>query len=824
MRPGLLSVAAIAALMVPVLTSLPTAQSQVVAEDYARANSLRTRVQDKVFDTVESATWIEGTAKLWYRKSVRGGDEFVLVDAAAASKEPAFDHARLAQAISSAAGGSYSPVTLPFNTFEFVDAMQAIEFVIAPAGGGARGRGGRGRGGAGGLTPGTPRWHCTLTDYVCTLRQPGPAGQAGQVAGRGRGRQGGGGAGGAQAEEEQARPSPDGRLEAYVQNYNVYVRPVDDDDAEPTQLSWDGSEGDFYRLGALEWSPDSARIAAFRRRPGYDRQVTYVESSPADQLQPKTSSRFYRKPGDVVDVDQPVLFDVVNGIQHVVDGELFPNPYAQRSLEWWEDSRGFTFEYNERGHQRYRVIEVDARTGAARALIDETSDTFIYYNRQSEGLSAGRTFRYDVDDGREIIWMSERDGWAHLYLYDGRTGQVKNQITRGEWAVHFVERVDEEARQIWFTANGMDDGKDPYFMHHFRVNFDGSGLTRFTTGDGTHDLTWSPDRDYYVDTYSRVDQPPVTELRRTSDQSLVMELERGDMTELTGTGWQAPEVFVAKGRDGVTDIWGVIIRPTNFDPSRSYPVIENIYAGPQGSFVPKSFSTQTGMQTLAELGFIVVQIDGMGTANRSKAFHDVAWKNLGDAGFPDRILWHQAVAATYPWYDITRVGIYGTSAGGQNAMGGMLFHPEFYKAAVSAAGCHDNRMDKIWWNEQWMGWPIGPQYAASSNMENAHRLEGALLLVVGEMDTNVDPSSTMQVVNKLIEADKDFDLLFLPGAGHTSGGAYGDRKRFDFFVRHLQGREPPTWNAGVDLSAAGSGFSAFDDEARPWVESEDWEG
>jgi dipeptidyl aminopeptidase/acylaminoacyl peptidase len=282
-------------------------------------------------------------------------------------------------------------------------------------------------------------------------------------------------------------------------------------------------------------------------------------------------------------------------------------------------------------------------------------------------------------------------------------------------------------------------------------------------------------------------------------------------------------VFVAKGRDGVTDIWGVIIRPTNFDPAARYPVIENIYAGPQGSFVPKSFGTQTGMQTMAELGFVVVQIDGMGTANRSKAFHDVAWKNLGDAGFPDRILWHQAVATKYPWYDITRVGVYGTSAGGQNAMGGLLFHPGFYKAAVSAAGCHDNRMDKIWWNEQWMGSPLGPHYAASSNMENAHKLEGALLLVVGEMDTNVDPASTLQVVNKLIEADKDFDLLFLPGAGHTSGGAYGERKRFDFFVRHLQGRQPPSWNAlPPDLSSP-SGISVLDEAAIDWVASEDWE-
>jgi dipeptidyl aminopeptidase/acylaminoacyl peptidase len=401
---------------------------------------------------------------------------------------------------------------------------------------------------------------------------------------------------------------------------------------------------------------------------------------------------------------------------------------------------------------------------------------------------------------------------------------VKNQITKGDWAVHFVEQVDEEARQIWFTANGMDAGKDPYFLHAFRINFDGTGLTRLTTADAMHTVTFSPKRDYYVDSYSRVDQPPVSELHRTSDGSLSMELERADIAALTGTGWRPPEVFVAKGRDGATDIWGVIVRPTTFDPTKKYPVIENIYAGPQGSFVPKTFSNQLGMQTLAELGFIVVQMDGMGTGNRSKAFHDVAWKNLGDAGFPDRILWHKAVAAKYPYYDVTRVGVYGTSAGGQNAMGAVLFHPEFYKAAAASSGCHDNRMDKIWWNEQWMGWPLGPEYAASSNMENAAKLQGRLLLIYGEMDTNVDPSSTMQVVNRLILANKDFELVAIPNAGHTSGGAYGDHKRFDFFVRSLRGAEPPAWGTLVQPGAplAPPAISTLDETALPWVAAEDW--
>ena len=299
-------------------------------------------------------------------------------------------------------------------------------------------------------------------------------------------------------------------------------------------------------------------------------------------------------------------------------------------------------------------------------------------------------------------------------------------------------------------------------------------MTPLTEGNANHSLVFSTDRAFAVDTWSRVDQPPVMEVLKVGETKPVYRVEAADIQALLKTGWKAPEVFVAKARDGKTDIWGIITRPMNFNPARKYPVIENIYAGPHGSFVPKNFSTNAGMQALAELGFIVIQVDGMGTSNRSKEFQDYCWKNIGDAGFPDRILWHKAVGAKYPYYDITRVGIYGTSAGGQNALGALLFHPEFYDAAFSACGCHDNRMDKIWWNEAWMGWPLGPEYAASSNVDNAYRLQGKLLLVVGEMDQNVDPASTFQVVNALIKANKIFDLLVIPGAGHAQRRALRD--------------------------------------------------
>jgi dipeptidyl aminopeptidase/acylaminoacyl peptidase len=361
--------------------------------------------------------------------------------------------------------------------------------------------------------------------------------------------------------------------------------------------------------------------------------------------------------------------------------------------------------------------------------------------------------------------------------------------------VRGVDRIDEAGRQVWFRASGMNPGQDPYFVHYYRVNFDGTGLVALTEGNGSHTVQYSPDRKYLIDTYSRVDMAPVHELRRAADGKQVCELERADISELQARGWEPPEVFVAKGRDGTTDIWGIISRPRNFDPTKLYPVIEQIYAGPQGSFVPKTFSPVSRFANLTSLGFIVVQMDGMGTANRSKAFHDVCWKDLKDAGFPDRILWHKAVAAKYPYYDLSRVGITGGSAGGQNATAGVLFHPDFYKVAVAGCGCHDNRMDKASWNEQWMGYPVGPQYAACSNVENAHRLRGKLLLIVGEMDTNVPPESTLRVVDALVKANKDFDMLVVPGAGHGMGGAYGTRRLQDFFVRHLHGVEPPDRNA-----------------------------
>ncbi len=528
-------------------------------------------------------------------------------------------------------------------------------------------------------------------------------------------------------------------------------------------------------------SPDGSLTVYTEFKPVPKRQITLVESSPADSVQPKLKVVDYLKPGDPLPKPQWVI-EKADGTKLKVARDLYKNPFTtDGKLEavWAPDGSDFYFSYNQRGHQLYRILAVNAETGAVRTVVEDTSKAFIHYSQKS--------WRYWLHETGELLWMSERDGWCHLYLYDVKSAAVKKQITQGPWPVREVLHVDEEQRQIWFLASGLRENEDPYHLHLCRVNLDGTGFTQLTEGDGNHRVEFSPDREFFIATWSRADHPPVTELRRSRDGSLVCELEKADASALLAAGWTLPERFVAKGRDGRTDIHGVLIKPSHFDPAKKYPVVEDIYAGPHSAFAPKDFDRQIRMHQIAELGFIVVKLDGMGTNHRGKAFHDVCWKNLKDAGFPDRKIWITAAAQTRPWMDLSRVGIYGGSAGGQNAMRALLDHHDFYHVAVADCGCHDNRMDKIWWNEQWMGWPVDESYVQSSNVEDAHKLQGKLLLIVGELDTNVDPASTTQVVHALQKAGKSFDYMPITGTGHGAAETpYGSRLRMEFLVRHLR--------------------------------------
>jgi dipeptidyl-peptidase 4 len=568
--------------------------------------------------------------------------------------------------------------------------------------------------------------------------------------------------------------SPDGKWRALILNHNVVIEPV----ASGTSitLTTSGSENDGFTR-PLIWSPDSKKLVAFRTRKVAPRTIHLVESSPPDQLQPKLKTVEYAKPGDPIPQLFPRLIDVENRREIAVSQTLFTNPWEISHLAWTPDSSEFSFLYNQRGHQVMRLVGVRGDSGEVRTIFEDTSDTFIDYSQ--------KFFIHRLPGSREIIWASERTGYNHLYLIDAVSGEIKKTVTRGPRNVREVIEVDEAKRECLLRISGVSE-QDPYHSHFIRVSFDGSRFTRLTTGDGDHSIQFSPDRKYLVDTWSRVDQPPVTELRRADDGKLVTELERADDSALRKTGWSRPERFTAKGRDRVTDIHGIIIRPTDFKPSKRYPVVEQIYAGPHGQFVPKSYFSWSEMNAMAELGFIIVAIDGMGTNWRSKMFHDVCWKNLSDGGFPDRIPWIKAAAESRSWMDLSRVGIYGGSAGGQSALAALLHHGDFYKVAVSDCGCHDNRMDKLWWNEAWMGWPVDESYERNSNATHAAKLKGKLLLIAGELDTNVDPASTAQVVAALQKADKDFEFLPIINAGHGAAETpYGKRRRAEFLVRHL---------------------------------------
>lgn len=588
-------------------------------------------------------------------------------------------------------------------------------------------------------------------------------------------------------DEKGADPvfSPDRKKKAYIKNDNVYVS--DSNGKNERALSNDGTQGNYYS-SYIKWSPDGQYVCTNKIRPAEKRFVYYVESSPKNQLQPILHKQEYAKPGDELRFKLPCAFNVETGKASIPETTLFSKQYDLYGPYWNKEGNKILFTYNERGHKYYRLLEMDPATSEVRTIVEENSPTFVNYNR---------TYQHFLEDGKQLIWMSERDNWAHLYMIDVVKGKVKHQITKGEWVVRRVLKVDEPNQTIYFTASGVNPDEDPYHVHYYKIGFDGKNMVSLTPQDGNHSAVFNHDYTMLIDKYSKVNEAPITVVTAINKDNTItsQEVAHADISKIKDAGWVAPEIFVAPGRDGKTPMWGIIQRPTNFDPNKKYPIVEYIYSGPGDAYTPKSFNPYNwNMTALAELGFIVVQLDAMGTSYRGKKFEEVCYKNLKDAGFPDRMEWIKAAAKKYPYMDSTRVGIFGASAGGQEAMAAVLFHPDFYKAAYSSCGCHDNRMDKIWWNEQWMSYPIDSSYVESSNVENAHKLSRPLMLVVGELDDNVDPASTMQVVNALIKANKDFELVVLPGVGHSMGERFGEHKRYDFFVRHLMEVNPPKWD------------------------------
>ena len=750
-----------------------TASSGSMRQRYARAERLLgANAVNLTSDLVISPNWIGETGRFWYRWKTLSGVDFVLVDAETGQRQAAFDHDRLAAALSLKTGVSCAAEQLPFSEIEFSDDCASIEFDIV-------------------AEEKSSRWSCDLESYACARLGDTPTVSSDVVR------------------------SPDSQWEAFARDHNVWVREVAT--GEERAITTDGEDKNDYgeqllsplTTGGIEeppppffrWSPDSGKLLFCRVDQRDAPQFHLVQSVPNDgTLRPHLHSFAYPLPGDeVLPLASLLCADLsANTVTPVdidpIEVQYHGPPVYGNGLWWSDDSETIYFVRQGRGYFRIELSVIHAKTGAAQSPISEESSTGIDPSVW-RGTSNVRVFA----DGTRAIWYSQRDGRGHLYLYDLANAAMLRQLTSGGYEVSNVEFVDENGGYVYFTAMGREAGRDPYFGHLYRVSLEGGEPELLTPEDADHSITFAPGGGCFIDNYSTVEQAPVI-LLRAADGSVICELEQPDISALDETGWRKPERFKAKARDGCTDIYGVIFRPSDLDPEGQYPIVDYIYGGPQAIQAPAAFADAVRgreknfweAQSLAELGFIVVMIDGLGMPGRSKAHHDHSYRNLPDNGLPDHISALRQLADRYDYFDISRVGIFGHSAGGYASCRAMFAYPEFYKVAVSSAGNHDHRLDKATWVERYMGLPVAEHYVFSANQNHAQNLKGKLLLIHGDMDENVHVASTMVVVDALIKANKDFDLLIMPNQPHgCTGHPYFVRRRWDYFVQHLLGQDPP---------------------------------
>ena len=716
--------------------------------------------------------WMSGGNRFWYRNQTASGAEFVVVDPERRSRGLLFDHDRLAAAMSLAADTAFDGPKLPFRTFQFEDGEGSIRFDANKRG-----------------------FTCDISAYACET-------------------------GDTLVNRTPYVRSPDGRHEAFVHEHNLWMRPAEGGDS--TQLTMDGEEYWAYGTTAprpsliiasiptrpvLQWSPDSKRIAVQRMD---ERNVERMPIYSSTTSRPKLYTYPYGLPGDSV----ISTFDI-----HVIDVEskenlklrTDPQPYMTFTatglrdstwvtVKWKEEGRRFYYIRGSRGGKSVTLYEADLETGEARTIIEETRATHVELNLD---LIGGYPNWDVINDGEDVLWFSERDGWGHLYCFDSN-GEMKGRVTEGPWTFGDLLHVDEDAGRVYFTARGMEAGRIPTMADLYAVNLDGTGLTRLAGDDGDHTVSITPDGRYFVDSYSSPDTPPVSVVRDRTGRA-VLELERANVSRLEEVGWSAPEIFEYKARDGVTTMYGLLYKPSDFDPAKVYPVVEYIYPGPFiGSVGRWNFgggslggALRGDQDALAELGFIVVQMDHLGTPYRSKAIQDNYWGNMGDNGIPDHVAAVKQLGARYPWIDLDRVGIYGHSGGGFASTDAILRYPDFYKVAVSTSGNHDNRSYHAAYAEKYQGLLVRDtlkgtdNYANQVNASMAGNLKGKLFLMTGDMDDNVHPAMTLQVANALIAANKTFDFLVLPNRAHNLSEPYVIRRRWDYFVEHLMGMKPP---------------------------------
>jgi dipeptidyl-peptidase 4 len=749
----------------------PMAQqpTRLTADDYARAERfLGQHAMPLVSGMPGPVSWL-ADGRLWYRTTTAAGAEFVVVDPARRTRGPLFDHARLAAALGSATGGQIDAARLPFTTFDLSRDGREVSVMVT------------GR-----------RWRCDVTAFTCatvdTAHVPGALHQA----------------------PPNSVTSPDGRYAAFTRDFNLWVRDLTTNQDRP--LTTDGVEDFSYATNnagwtrspvpLLAWSPDSRRIATFQqdgRGIGHMYLVTTNVGTPNLQQwryplpQDTVVFRIHRviidvEPARVVRLQTPPDPQRSTIYDHIAVGNQFVD------VEWYPDGSHLAFVSSSRDSREVALRVADANTGAVRTVLTETSPTQF----QSGFVSVRRVNWRVMPQSNEVLWWSQRDDWGHLYLYDLRTGALKRQVTTGAWNIADVVHVDARARTVYAMGVGRESGRHPYFQHFYRIGLDNRNVALLTPEDANHAVTLSPDAQHFVNTYSTPTTPPVSVLRRINGQ-LVMTMEQADVSRLVAMGWKPPTPVTVKARDGVTDIYGLMFTPTQLDTTRRYPIVNYVYPGPWGSSVGSwSFAAaHSDHQALAELGFVVVAINGMGTEMRSKSFLDFYYGNMGDNTIPDQIAGMRELARRHPYIDIERAGIWGHSGGGFATASAMFRHPDFFKVGVSQAGNHDNRNYVDSWSERFQGLLRstngGDSYEVQANQLVASNLRGRLLLAHGAMDDNVSPYNTYLVVDALIKANRDFDLIIFPHSRHGFGvdNNYMMRRRWDYFVKHLMGAEPP---------------------------------
>lgn len=753
-------------------------QARITIADYQRAEKfLAPNTSQLVVDDILAQYW-QPDDRLVYRKSIEQGSDYVLVDPADKSKSSLFDRVRLEEALREFADNDLDSNDLSLSAIELSTSSDAVAFDYAG-----------------------DRYLLNRETYQVRQLESAPPDES---------------------------ISPDGSKAAFIADYNLWIR--DTATGELTQLTFDGEQHYGYATNnagwirddgpVLLWSPDSSKIATFRHD-GRNVGEMYLYSTRIGH--PELSAWKYPLAGDefIFMIERVVIhLEAQPRVVHLI---MPPDPHRSTTsdhiaglgglfldVEWSKDSKNLAFISSSRDHKVAQLKLANPDTGEVRDVYSESTET--YY--ESGFSTANWRVLHDRD---EFFWFSEQDNWGHLYLHDLNSGALKRQLTSGNWVVLEVQKVDSINKQVYFTGGNREAG-DPYFHYLYRVNFDGSNLVNLTPEYAHHVINWSDSYNYFTDSYSTPVQPARTVLR-DSNGEIMVDLEEADISALVDSGWVAPIPFTVKARDQQTDLYGLMYRPVNFDASRSYPILNYLYPGPQtGSVGGRAFRTARGdKQALAELGFIVVEVDAMGTPGRSKSFHDIYYGNMGDNGLPDQVTAIRQLAQRHPWMDLERVGIWGHSGGGNASTAGILRYPDFYKVAVSGAGNHDNRNYEDDWAEKWQGlletYPetkletsletnplaqVNGVATQSTNYDNqanqllVSKLQGKLLLAHGMMDTNVHPSSTLLMVEALIEAEKDFDLLVLPSAGHGFGNSrYFMKRRWDYFVEHLQNIAPP---------------------------------